>query len=63
MGCNQATLHSDYDDDDDAPLNEEKTEYDKLPSVTMILGERIDKYFSIEKILGITDTHYICHNK
>ena len=53
MGCNNSQFNDGIEDDDADPLNEEKTEYDELPSVTMILGEKIDKYFYCDKVLGI----------
>eukprot|EP01083_Nonionella_stella_P212921 768406_1 len=53
MGCGDSTFNDDYDDNSqENPLNEEKSEYSDLPGVTMIIGEKIDKYFYCDKILG-----------
>ena len=58
MGCNNSQFQETYreDKDDDVPLTEEKTEWDSLPSITMILGEKIERYFHCDKVLGII--HY-----
>lgn len=54
MGCNNSQFNDGVEEEDNDPLNEEKTEFSDLPSCTMILGEKIDKYFYSDKVLGIT---------
>jgi len=52
MGCNNSQFNDGFEEEDNDPLNEEKTEYSDLPSTTMILGDKIDKYFYCDKVLG-----------
>ena len=52
MGCNNSQFNDGVEEEDNDPLNEEKTEFSDLPSCTMILGEKIDKYFYSDKVLG-----------
>ncbi len=59
IGCCASQLNDIENDDGSTehPLNEEKSEYSSLPSVTMILGEKIEKYFNCDKVLGIVSLH------
>ena len=64
MGCNNSQFQDANESGDNDPLNEEKTEYSDLPSVTMILGEKIDRYFYCDKVLGIKYyANIFCYNK
>eukprot|EP01083_Nonionella_stella_P012683 35895_1 len=57
MGCADSNFNAEeYGEDHSSehPLNEseQKTGYEDLPKCTMILGDKIDKYFHSEKVLG-----------